>query len=303
MSSQDNTAEQTVNKPHFLSLEQRIKLVCFYVECGYNAEAAARRFNSTFSGVRTVSSRNARMLAKKFLNTGSVLDAIKSGRPRSSTDDFSALTVIREAEGGTNLSIRKIAESCNTSATSVYRILKERKLRRYRDLQVQNLKSDDPNKRMTFCSWFLNKMDAFSVIFTDEAVFYLHGKVAKHWVWARSNPRRFLATKTQSSAKLMVWAGIYGTKIIGPFFFHGNVTGKRYSLDLQEIHSSSFVQETTGGASPAGAGSQWCNQQRMVAARWCNPALCHYRAELSDGKVRNSMDWSRRACRMATKVT
>ncbi|CAI2737874.1 unnamed protein product, partial [Dicrocoelium dendriticum] len=62
-----------------------------------------------------------------------------------------------------------------------------------------------------------------SVMFTDESVFHLHGTDKQHF-WASSNPRRYTASRIQHSAKLMIWAGITGQKIVGPFFFSRNVT-------------------------------------------------------------------------------
>lgn len=208
------------------SKNERIQIIYLYAECGYNAEEAARQFNILHDNERAVSGRYVRYLVSKFNNAGSIIDLPRSGRPRSTTDEHSALSVVQEAESEANLSVGKIAQRCQTSSYAVRRILKEKKLRRYRERQLQMLRSEDPLKRYDFCTWFLEFRNAFSVIFTDEAVFHLHGRVEKGWHWSRTNPRHFTASRSQNNPKIMVWAGILGLKIIGPYFISGNINGK-----------------------------------------------------------------------------
>lgn len=209
-----------------VSMDHRIRIVYLYAECGYNAEAAARRFNSIYAGIRCVSAGYVRKLVSKFNKRGSVHDGIRSGRPRTSTDQFSAHTVIQEAESTTSLSIERIAVHCHTTKYAVRRIFKENKMRRFPERHLQELRIEDPQKRYRFCTWFLEYRDVFSVLFTDEAIFHLYGKVEKDWFWARTNPRRYRPIHIQRSPKVMVWAGILGTKIIGPYFIYGNINGE-----------------------------------------------------------------------------
>ena len=48
-----------------------------------------------------------RYLVSKFNNAGSIIDLPRSGRPRSTTDEHSALSVVQEAESEANLSVGK----------------------------------------------------------------------------------------------------------------------------------------------------------------------------------------------------
>lgn len=50
-------------------------------------------------------------------------------------------------------------------------------------------------------------------------------------LWAQENPRWVGAVNEVGPEKIMAWAGIVGTHIIGPFFFDANVTGETY-LDM-----------------------------------------------------------------------
>lgn len=220
-----------------VSTDYRIEIIFLYAECGYNAEETARRFNTIHAGTRFVTGYFVRRLISRFKTRGSVCDAKKTGRPRCKTDQFSAHSVIEVAESSANMSINRIAQQCDTTRYAVKRIMRENKLRRFRELRVQELRSEDPQKRHRFCSWFMEFRDIFSVLFTDEAVFYLHGKVEKSWFWARTNPRRYRPMRVQSSPKVMVWAGILGAKIIGPYFLSGNINGE---LNFPLICSSLF---------------------------------------------------------------
>ena len=208
-----------------VSVEHRIQIIFLYAECGYNAEEAARRFNGIYAGIRSISGSYVRKLVKKFNHNGSIQNLKSSGRRRTTTNEESADRVLREAQSAPNLSINKIAQRCRTTDYAVRRIIREQKLRRFKVMDLKLLRSNDSEKRLQFCSWFLEHMDIFSVVFTDEAVFYLNGKIEKLWYWSQTNPRRYRPCRIQSNPKLLVWAGILGRKILGPHFISGTING------------------------------------------------------------------------------
>lgn len=84
----------------------------------------------------------------------------------------------------------------------------------------------DPEKRLDFCHRFLNAMDIHSILSTDEAVFSSYG-AEKQQCWAASNPRRRNASRKQHGAKLMVRVRLTGRRIVVPFLFSPNVTGRQ----------------------------------------------------------------------------
>ena len=66
--------------------------------------------------------------------------------------------------------------------SSVHRATKLLKLKSYKIQVVHALHQPDPNKRLRFCNWVLEKensgeLDAKETFFSDEAWFYLHGQV------------------------------------------------------------------------------------------------------------------------------
>jgi hypothetical protein len=68
------------------------------------------------------------------------------------------------------------------------------------------------------------------VLFSDEANFYMNGKVNKQncRYWSRENPHWYIGSKHEGAEKLMVWFGACNLNNVGPFFFKSTVTGKVY---------------------------------------------------------------------------
>lgn len=206
-------------------VDQRIILLRLYGESQSIAAEACRRYNATHITSRPVNARYVRRLVKKFDKTGSICNIKQTGRPRTATDEVSACAVLHELSRDRELSVGRIAQHCDTSPSSVYRILKDKKFRKYGVLQLQVLQPCDSVARLAYCKWFLDFTDVHSILFTDESIFRLHGADKRH-VWAANNPRLYCASRVQHGAQLMAWAGLTGQKIIGPFFFSKNVTGK-----------------------------------------------------------------------------
>ena len=85
------------------------------------------------------------------------------------------------------------------------------------------LSEDDPDRRLEFCEWALSNVNedpnfSTKILFTDEANFYVNGEFNRQNLgyWSNENPKWLSPTKMQGAGKLMVWAGIWGDKIIGP---------------------------------------------------------------------------------------
>ena len=78
---------------------------------------------------------------------------------------------------------------------------------------------------------------ALSILFSDEAIFYLSENVNRHnfRYWPDTNPHWPEATPVQGDPRVMVWAGILEDQIVGPYFFDGKVTQESY-LDMLQSY-------------------------------------------------------------------
>lgn len=206
------------------TIVERIALVkCFYA-CGKSAEETTRLYNSQHEDRVPVDGTTLRKLIKRFEQTGSVADRKRPGRPSTKTDDISAYEVVTAIKRSPKKSLRKLAQECSMSPSSVRRILKARKFKSYTESHLQVLRCNDTDRRYDFASYYIDHRDVHTTLFSDEAIFHLNGRFHKARYWATENPRRYLPCRVQHSPKIMVWVGILGTRIIGPYFFDSNVS-------------------------------------------------------------------------------
>jgi hypothetical protein len=75
----------------------------------------------------------------------------------------------------------------------------------------------------------------YNLEFSDEAHFHLNGKVNRQnfRYWDTRNPSCYSEVPLHSP-RITVWAVIGCQGVIGPFFFHENVTGVSYLELLQQ---------------------------------------------------------------------
>lgn len=116
-----------------------------------------------------------------------------------------------------------------------------RNLKKYNNIKpfkpkfLHTLEEGDTEKRMEYCLWtqgeyendrnFINK-----ILFSDEATFTTNGTVNSQnsRYWTEENPHWVINCRRQYSQKINVWCGILNTRIIGPFFFEGNLNSQHF---------------------------------------------------------------------------
>lgn len=128
-----------------------------------------------------------------------------------------------------------VAREFDISASTARNVLRRHGYRPFKLRRGNEQFPADAFRRMEFCEVVMERANADpnfigNILFTDESTFTLHGRHNSQNVrmWARENPRRIYAARTQYPQKLNVWAGILGDRIIGPFFINGNLNGARY---------------------------------------------------------------------------
>ena len=93
----------------------------------------------------------------------------------------------------------------------------------YKVQVLHELKPEDYERRLDFCREEILRIAAdpshlHFLLFSDEAVFHLDGKVntqnCRHW--SNGNPH-WTMEKSQYSVKVTVWCGIWREGVVGPF--------------------------------------------------------------------------------------
>jgi hypothetical protein len=86
--------------------------------------------------------------------------------------------------------------------------LKKKKWHPYEMQLLQNLREVDPDRRMEFCEWVVNKVNSDTlfpsgILFTDEADFYVNGEVNFQNLryWSDSSPHWVSPSKMQGVGK------------------------------------------------------------------------------------------------------
>ena len=137
---------------------------------------------------------SSRLWHKKFMETGTVFDARRSGRPRPSEENIER---VRQAfQCSPMKSIRTAARQLDLPRATVHKVLhKNLKLFAYKVQMLQTLQPNDMPRRKEFAVNMLQQIsedEAFlkRVCFSDEVTFHVSGKLNKHNVriWGSENP-------------------------------------------------------------------------------------------------------------------
>ena len=132
------------------------------------------------------------------------------------------------------MSLRRAENELGISRRSIQRVLKSLKYHPYKLQITHELGEEDFGARFEFSRSQLAIIAEDpdfpdNIIFTDEALFHLHGGVNRHncRYWAKENPH-WVQEEPIHSPHLTVWSGVCSKGIIGPFFFDQTVNGERY---------------------------------------------------------------------------
>ena len=131
--------------------------------------------------------------------------------------------------------MRRVSSLLGISHNSVWKILKLKGIRAFKKPKAQMISIEDKNNRLDFCNWLIeaeleNPSILNDILFTDEAVFYLHGNVNPrlnfYWCTNRSNVPT--ENRYQYNPRVMVWCGMHNGRLLGPYFFESTVNGKSF---------------------------------------------------------------------------
>lgn len=218
-----------------LTIRQRINIVMLWKETR-NVRETARRFNGDNpSRLRPLSSSTVSKIIEKFNVTGSVADKNRSGRPKSAINNQNIAQVTSIVDEDEHVSTRKISRQIDISQSSVVRILKKEKFFPYKMGCTFKIYEEDYARRLHFCQEMSQKLNndptiMNKILWSDESLFFLNGTPnhQNYRYWSKSNPHWVTESKYINAPKVMIWAGIINSQIIGPYFFPANVNSESY---------------------------------------------------------------------------
>lgn len=196
-------------------------------------EEACNLFNEEHPDRPPIARSTVSRLVSKFLETGSVKDVSRQGRPK--INDETKLNVLLAVQENAHSSTREIGLNNNVHHSTVVKLLKKEKYYPYKVHLLHELNETDADHRLQFCEEIMfrcgeNPNFLNNIVFSDEATFCLNGSVNRHncRYWSQENPHWIQESHSQRQGKVNVWAGIVGHRIVGPYFFEGNLTAVRY---------------------------------------------------------------------------
>ena len=168
----------------------------------------------------------------KFNDTGSVLDAPRSGRPATTCTDENKDLVAASVIEYPCTSTRRRSLELGINRRSLQMMLKDLNYKPYIPRLVHGLIEDDGDRRLQFCEIFVNQCEATpnlldKIVWSDEAQFKLSGCVNRHncTYWSSSDNPHWTVEHQLNQPGITAWAGVSSGGIVGPFFFQETVTG------------------------------------------------------------------------------
>lgn len=218
-----------------LSLRERIEVVRLVGDNARTVRETAREFNNRHPQRPPISCSTVCNINKIFNETGTVsrhLLAANNPRQRVRHNEQVVLNYFHDYP---KRSLRIASVDLNVPKETIRRCLKNNKIKPYKPKFLHTLRLGDAERRMEFCLWaqgeYLNNGNFLSrILFSDEATFTTDGVLSsqnqRHW--SEENPEWVINCKSQYSQKVNVWCGILNERIIGPFFFEGNLNAQRF---------------------------------------------------------------------------
>lgn len=223
----------------FLSNDQRTFLVKRYLETN-DTDVVLREFQNRFHGRQLPNKKTILRNVIKFERNGTIQNLHKgnSGRRRTGRTRANVDAVTNLLENGNQVSCRR--NMLGLPSSTFNRIVRlDLKWHPYKVHLRHQLQAGDYARRLRFAHWFRNACRnnrfLFNAVVGDEASFGMNGKVSTQNVRMyapKGEPPAHNFDRRNDRRKVNVWAAICGNgTILGPYFFDGNVNGRRY-LDM-----------------------------------------------------------------------
>ena len=157
--------------------QEKAQCVSWFIET--KSDVQTQRWYRTKYGKNPPSRSSIRQWHKKFMETESVLDAVRTGRSRISAENIER---VRQAFNRSPMkSIRTAARKLELPPTTVLKVLhKKLRLYAYKVQMLQRLQPSDKPKRKEFADNMLRRISEdeeflMRICFSDEATFHVSG--------------------------------------------------------------------------------------------------------------------------------
>lgn len=220
------------------SNEEKFDILTCYVLCHRNSSEAEQMYLNRYPERNQPNRRTFSKLVTNLREYGSFQKPVISRKKPSNEEKVN--NVLLAVTEFPEISTRQIEQTIGTSKSTTHFILKKERMHPYKFRICQGLKEGDEVRRRSFCEWYTRKCHEnnnfpHKIIWSDESMVTNNGIFNRRntHFWSKENPRVKRMAKHQNRFGFNIWAGIYGTKIVGPFLYHGTLTSERYLNLLQ----------------------------------------------------------------------
>lgn len=225
--------------------EEKILMIKWYYQ-GNSYQKVSDMFAALYPNRPIPGKSTVDRTIKKFETKGTVInncrcEAREYQREENVRNDRDLEVLLHVEENEGKVSTRKLKDIIGKDQSTALRILKRHKYFSYKYERHQELRDGDEIRRQEFCFDMMERanMDREflkNICFTDECTFTLNNEPnhQNYRYWSKENQHRFVETRTQYPQKVNVWAGIFGQRIIGPFFLNRNLNAEYYLELLEE---------------------------------------------------------------------
>lgn len=205
-----------------------------YIICQKNSHRARERYSALFPMRNLPDRRYFLLLYRKFRSNENVFKKTRT-KKQFIISEATEINVLAYFEAHPNNSVNDLLKESDLCVGTIHNILKKYKFVPYKYRRTQTLVPGDEERRIQFCQWFINKMrtnDNFwrFILWSDESTFSNRGmfNMKNSHYWSRENPMLFRPCNPQRRFSVNVWCGLIGSRIVGPIFYQGALTGERY---------------------------------------------------------------------------
>ncbi|CAF0812160.1 unnamed protein product [Adineta ricciae] len=229
-----------------INLQLRIKIVLTMAKL--ESLSPVRRYFQRENVSNIPSEKSIKAVYDKFIETGTVFDRQRSGRPSLMTEE--KLDEIEEVLSTTSMvSVRGVSQSVNLSKTVVHRAMRDvLGYKPYKMHRTQQLFDEDKDLRVVMAEILLPIIEDENndglIFLSDDATFHVSGMIHKHncRIWSQDNLHTTMEV-AMNSPKVTVWCAMSSKMIIGPYFFDESTVNQHNYLDMLQNFFYPFLQK------------------------------------------------------------